>query len=68
MHQGWIPQPLPCHVVLFCHGKDTNSCPKAQGMLAALIGCAVPRRYALDAKQVSSCWALKIGESGCAAS
>lgn len=63
MHQGWIPQSLPCHVGLFCHRKGTNSFPKARRVLAALTGRAVTRRYALGAKQGSSCCTLKICES-----
>lgn len=60
MHQGWIAQSLHCHIALFCHRKDTDSYPKAQGVLAALIGCAVTHHYALSAKQRSSCWTLEI--------
>ena len=63
MHQGWIPQSLPCHIALFCHRKGTNSFPKARGALTALIGSAVTHHYALGAKQGSSCCALKISES-----
>lgn len=60
MHQGWIPQSLPCHTALFCHRKGTNSFPKAW---RALIGGAVAHRYALGAKQGSSCCTLKMRES-----
>lgn len=56
-------QSLHCHTALFCHRKDTDSYPKAQGVLAALIGCAVTHHYALSAKQLISCWTLEIIES-----
>lgn len=63
MHQGWIPQALPCHIPLFCHRKGTDSFPKARRALAALIGTAVTHHYALGAKQGNSSSTLKVSES-----
>lgn len=63
MHQDWIPQSLPCHIALFCHRKGTDSFPKAQRVLAALIGSAVTHHYARGAKQGSSCGTFKVSES-----